>query len=312
MYIKKRQGGVSLRGRFVHYKMHYVLMLPGIIFFIIFRYIPIYGVIIAFKDVMPFDGLKAMLTAPFVGFKHFITFFNSYYFWNIIGNTLSISGLKLLFGFPAPIILALLLNEVRSKQFKKAMQTISYLPHFLSWVVVAGLFTVILSTSGGMINEIVKAFGGNPIYFLGDPKYFRSLLVISEVWKSMGWGSIIYLAALSGMNPELYEAAIVDGAGRWRQMIHITLPGMSYVVILMFIFAIGNLLQAGFEQILLLYSPSVYGVSDIIDTYVYREGLIGMKYSYTTAIGLFKSIIAMTLIMSANYLAKKMGKEGIW
>jgi putative aldouronate transport system permease protein len=312
MSAQKLKGGVSLRGRFANYRMHYMLMLPGLLFFLIFRYVPIYGIIIAFKDVSPFGGVSEMMSAPFVGLKHFINFFNSYYFWNIIGNTLAISGLKLLFGFPAPIILALLLNEIRSVKFKKITQTISYLPHFLSWVVVAGLFVVVLSTSGGIVNEIVKAFGGKPIYFLGDPKYFRGVIVISHIWKMMGWGSIIYLAALSGINPELYEAAIVDGAGRWKQMLHITLPGRSYVIVLMFIFAIGNLLRAGFEQILLLYSPSVYSVADIIDTYVYREGLIGLKYSYTTAIGLFKSVMAMILILSANFIAKRLGKEGIW
>ena len=179
-------------------------------------------------------------------------------------------------------------------------------------MVVAGLFTAILSTNGGMVNEIIKAFGGNPIYFLGNPNYFRAVIVISDVWKNMGWGSIIYLAALSGINPELYEAAIVDGARRTQQVWHITLPGMSYVMILMFIFAVGNLLQAGFEHILLLYSPAVYSVSDIIDTYVYREGLLGLRYSYTAAIGFLKSILAMLLILSANLLAKLLGREGIW
>jgi len=308
----KAAGGSSLRGRMARYRMHYALMAGGILYFIIFRYVPMYGITIAFKNVMPFDGIWAMVTAPYIGFTHFINFFRSYYFWNIIGNTLAISGLKLLFGFPAPILLALMLNEAWGIRFKKVTQTISYLPHFISMVVLAGLVSTLLSTSGGVFNEIIKKFGGETIYFLGEPKYFRTILVVSDVWKNMGWGSIIYLAALSGTNPELYEAAIVDGAGRWKQTLYITLPSIAYVIVIMFIFAVGGLLDAGFEQILLLYSPSVYQVSDIIDTYVYREGLINMKYSFSTAVGLFKSVIAMTLIVGTNALARKMGQEGIW
>jgi putative aldouronate transport system permease protein len=223
-----------------------------------------------------------------------------------------ISVYRIIFGFPAPIILALLLNEIRSKTFKRTVQTISYLPHFISMVVLAGLITTILSTNGGIINEIIKKMGKEPIFFLGDNKYFRTILITSSIWQGIGWGSIIYLAAISGIDPQLYEASIVDGANKWRQTWHITIPGMSNVIVIMFIFAVGSLLNAGFEQILLLYSPAVYEVSDIIDTYVYREGLISLRYSFASAVGLFKSAIAMILLIGTNYLAKKFEQSGIW
>ncbi len=294
------------------YKLYYMLILPGILYYVIFHYIPMFGIIIAFKDISPFEGVNGIISGDWVGFRHFIKFFNSMYFWNIIRNTLTISFYKLAFGFPAPIILALLLNEVKNKHFKKTVQTISYLPHFISMVVVAGLLTNVLSTQGGIVNEILKAFGKEPIFFLGDSRFFRSVLVSSGVWQGVGWGSIIYLAAITGIDTQLYEACIVDGGNKWRQIWHITLPGIRNVIILMLIMAIGGLLNAGFEQILLLYSPAVYDVSDIIDTYVYREGLINANYSFSTAIGLLKSVIAMALMMGSNYIAKLFDQEGIW
>lgn len=294
------------------YKLYYLLILPGMLYYIIFHYIPMFGIVIAFKDISPFEGIRGIVTGDWVGFKHFIKFFNSIYFWDIMKNTLVISFYKLLFGFPAPIILALLLNEVRNKHFKKVVQTISYLPHFISMVIVAGLLTNMLSTQGGIINEIIKLFGKEPIFFLGDSRYFRSVLVTSGIWQGVGWGSIVYLAAISGIDTQLYEACIVDGGNKWAQIWHVTLPGIRNVIVLMLIMAIGGLLNAGFEQILLLYSPAVYDVSDIIDTYVYREGLINANYSFATAIGLFKSIIAMILMMGSNYIAKLFDQEGIW
>jgi putative aldouronate transport system permease protein len=293
-------------------KLYYFLIIPGLLYFIIFHYGPMFGIIIAFKDVVPFEGVRGIIDGPWVGFKHFINFFNSYYFWNVLSNTIIISVYRIIFGFPAPIILALLLNEIRSKTFKRTVQTISYLPHFISMVVLAGLITTILSTNGGIINEIIKKMGKEPIFFLGDNKYFRTILITSSIWQGIGWGSIIYLAAISGIDPQLYEASIVDGANKWRQTWHITIPGMSNVIVIMFIFAVGSLLNAGFEQILLLYSPAVYEVSDIIDTYVYREGLISLRYSFASAVGLFKSAIAMILLIGTNYLAKKFEQSGIW
>ncbi|MBB3131247.1 putative aldouronate transport system permease protein [Paenibacillus rhizosphaerae] len=294
------------------HRFYYLLILPGILYFLVFDYIPMFGIIIAFKDISPFQGVDAILTGEWVGLKHFERFWNSYYFWNVMQNTLLISGYKLIFGFPASILLALLLNELRNAAFKRIVQTISYLPHFISTVVVAGLVMMLLSTDGGLINNLIVAFGGESYHFLGSPGYFRSILVISHVWQTIGWGSILYLAAMSGIDPGLYEAARMDGANRFRQAWHITLPGIAPVIAIMLILSIGGLLSAGFESVLLLYSPSVYGVADIIDTYVYREGLTNLNYSFATAVGLFKNVLAMVLILGANYVSKKMNQSGIW
>lgn len=293
-------------------RLYYALILPGIVYFLVFHYTPMYGLIIAFKDVAPFDGLSGIFSAEWVGLKHFRNFLDSYYFWDIMGNTLLISLYRLLFGFPAPIILALLLNEVGGLAFKRTVQTISYLPHFLSMVVVAGLVTTLLKTDGGFVNDILQYMGFHPISFLSSSDYFRPVLVISGIWKEVGWGMIIYLAAIAGIDTQQYEAARVDGAGRLRQMWHITLPGMRHIIVILFILSIGGIMDAGFEQIFLLYSPPVYDVADILDTYVYRKGLVDVQYSFAAAVGLFKSVIAVVLILSANYLAKKFDQEGIW
>jgi putative aldouronate transport system permease protein len=293
-------------------RFYYLLFAPVLVYFLIFKYLPMFGLIIAFKDISPFSGLQGILTEPFVGFKHFRNFFNSYFFWDIMENTLAISLLKALWGFPAPIILALLINEVRNTAFKRTVQTISYLPHFLSMVIVAGLVYTVLGVQGGLINQIVRSFDGEPQNFLGDPKYFRSILVTTTVWQTVGWGSILYLAAMANLNPELYEAAMIDGANKWQQIWAVTLPGISYVIVILLIFRMGELLDAGFEQVLLLYSPSVYEVADIIDTYVYRSGLLNLEYSFATAVGLFKSIVALVLLLGANKIAHKLGHTGIW
>ncbi|MCB0189318.1 MAG: sugar ABC transporter permease, partial [Caldilineaceae bacterium] len=245
-------------------------------------------------------------------FKHFINFFNSYFFWDIMENTIMISLWKTLWGFPAPILLALLINEVRHTFFKRTVQTISYLPHFLSMVIVAGLVYVVLGVQGGLVNHVVRLFGGEPQNFLGNPQYFRTILVTTTVWQTVGWGSILYLAAMANLNPELYEAAMIDGANKLQQAWAITLPGISYVIVILLIFRIGDLLDAGFEQILLLYSPSVYEVADIIDTYVYRAGLLSLKYSFGTAVGLFKSLLSLILLLVANKVAHRLGHTGIW
>jgi putative aldouronate transport system permease protein len=293
-------------------KFYYLLALPGLLYFLIFHYLPMLGIIVAFKDITPFSGLDGILHEPFVGLIHFKHWIQSYYFVNVMGNTLIISGLKLLVGFPAPIILALLINEVRTTWFKRGVQTISYMPHFLSVVVVSGLVMNLLSSQGGLVNQAVVALGGKSHAYLTDPAYFRSILVSSHVWQHVGWGTILYLAAMSGIDPQLYEAAMIDGANKWQQIRHITLPGIAFVIVILFIFAVGGLLNAGFEQILLLYSPSVYSVSDIIDTYVYRSGLLGMQYSFATAVGVFKSILAMILLLGANWFARRLGQTGIW
>lgn len=288
----------------------YLILLPGIIYFIIFQYTPMYGAIIAFKD---FKVMSGIMGSKWVGLNNFIDFFNHPSFWPVLRNTVIISGYKIIFGFPAPIILALLLNEVKKSAFKRTIQTITYLPHFLSWVVIAGLAAKMLSPSSGTVNLILKAIGLEPIYFMADPRFFRSVLVFTDIWKEIGWSSIIYLAALSSVNPELYEAAIVDGANKWRQLISITIPSISSTIVIMFILRIGGILNAGFEQIFMMYSPNVYNVSDIIDTFVYRIGLESAKYSLATAIGLFKSVIGFSLIILANKLSKLVDENnGIW
>lgn len=303
---------VNIFSRFRKHKLHYALVIPGMLYFLVFHYGPMYGVVIAFKQVAPFDGLHGMLTADWVGLKHFRNFIHSYYFWDIMGNTLAISFYRIVFGFPAPIILALLLNEVRHTIFKRVVQTISYLPHFLSMVIVAGLMTALLSVDDGFVKGLLLRLGVEPIPFLTDPAYFRSVLVVSGIWKEVGWSTIIYLAAIASVDQQLYEAAKVDGAGRFRQIWHITLPGISHIAVILLILSIGHIMDAGFEQIFLLYSPPVYGVADILDTYVYRKGLVEVNYSFAAAVGLFKSVIAFILVIGANYIAKKLGQEGIW
>ncbi len=302
----------GLLAKIKKYRFSYILLLPGLIYFIVFAYIPMMGIFIAFKDVSPFDGIAGMISSEWVGLKHFERFFNSALFGTILGNTIIISLLKIVWGFPAPIILALLFNEIRNKYFKKSIQTISYLPHFISMVIFAGIIQDLLSTNGGAINEIVKLFGGEPIYFLGDPKYFRSILVVSDIWKSIGWGSIIYLAAITGIDQEQYEAAEIDGASRFRQTLHITLPSITGTIVIMLILRVGTILSAGFDQVYMLYSPAVYEVGDIIDTYVYREGIELANYSYSTAVGLFKSIVGAIMVIATNSIAKKLGHQGVW
>ncbi len=291
---------------------YYLLFLPVAAYFIIFKYVPMIGVLIAFKDVKPFMSMAEIITAPLVGFKHFINFFESYFFWDLMENTLMISLYKTLWAFPAPILLALLINEVHNVMFKRVTQTISYLPHFFSMVIVAGLVYVVFGVQGGLINHLVKLFGGDPQHFLGNLRWFRSILVGTTVWQTVGWGSILYLAAMAGLNPETYEAAMIDGASKIQQIRHITLPGISHVIVILLIFRIGDLLDAGFEQILLLYSPAVYEVADIIDTYVYRAGLLDLRYSFAAAVGFFKSILALFLLLGANKLAHRLGHTGIW
>ena len=302
----------KLVSRLWKYRFYYLLALPGILYFIIFHYLPMLGVVIAFKDVSPFGGVQGVIDAPWVGLKHFDRFFNSFFFWDILENTLAISGLKILFGFPAPILFALMLNEVMRTRFKRFIQTVSYLPHFISWVVVTGLITALLATDGGVLTEFLNDSTGQRWSFLNNPTQFRGVLVVSHIWKTIGWSSIIYLAAMTGIDQNLYEAAVIDGANRFQQALHITLPSIGFVIAILFIFEVGHILDAGFEQILLLYSPGVYSVADIIDTYVYREGLLGLRYSFAAAVGLFKSVISLVLVVGANMLARRLGQPGLW
>lgn len=300
------------RDSFKKYWVLYLMLIPGVVYFILMKYVPMVGVLIAFQDYKPLSGWHGIFNSNWVGLKWFTRFFNSKYAPRIIGNSLIISFYKLLFGFPAPIALAILLNELPFKRFKKGVQTISYLPHFLSMVIVCSLVRTLTSVDGGLINAVIKYFGGEPIYFLGSKQYFRGILVVSSIWQSIGWGSIIYLAAMSGIDPQLYEAATVDGANWYHRIWHITLPTILPIVSLMLILRTGELLDAGFEQVYLLYSPVVYEVADIIDTYVYRSGLEDLNYSSATAVSVFKSVVAMALVLSTNFVTKKMGQEGIW
>ncbi|SDW13775.1 carbohydrate ABC transporter membrane protein 1, CUT1 family [Paenibacillus sp. PDC88] len=288
-----------------------IMVIPALILVFIFSYIPMYGVLMAFQDYSIFDGFWA---SPWVGLKHFEMFFSSPDFWTIMRNTLIISALKLFIGFPAPIILALMLNEVRKMAFKRVIQTVSYLPHFLSWVIVAGFAMSILSTDNGSLNILLQKLNliDEPIGFLGIAEYFWGILVSVNVWKEIGFNSIVYLAAIAGINPNLYEAAQMDGASRLKQIRYITIPSIMPVVIIFFILAIGNLLNAGFEDILLLGgNPVLRDVSDVLDTYVYRTGIENQRFSYATAAGLFKAVVSVLLLTLANYAARKSGNS-LW
>ncbi|WP_252227383.1 ABC transporter permease [Caldicoprobacter algeriensis] len=291
------------------HKYLYLMLIPGIAFFIIFHYIPMYGAVIAFKE---YNIMQGILGSPWIGFKYFKHAFESPFFGEILWNTFIISVYKLIWGFPAPIILALLLNEVKNMKFRRTIQTVSYLPHFISWVVIGGMFTDLLSPQTGIVNNIIKMFGGQPIYFMASKEWFRTVLVVSSIWKEVGWNSIIYLAALSSIDPQLYEASQIDGANRWQQTWYITLPGIMSTIAILLILRLGNILNAGFEQVFIMYNPSVYEVADIIDTWVYRVGLQGMRYSLATAVGLFKSVVGFILVITSNWLAKRMGESGIW
>lgn len=294
-------------------KYLFLLLLPAIVWYALFCYGPIYGVQLAFKDFRIMEGISG---SPWVGLKHFHTMFQSANdFPRILRNTIVLSLYHIIFGFPAPIALALLFNEIRLKAFKRITQTLTYLPHFLSWVVLAGILVTILSPSTGVVNQILQWIGLEPIYFLGDKQYFRFTLVVSAIWKEIGWGTIVYLAALASVDPHLYEAAVVDGAGRWKQTLLITLPLMYPVIAIMFIFRVGGILDAGFDQVINLYHPAVYEVSDILDTYIYRVGVSGaqgfMQYGFAAAVGLYKNVIALGFVLGTNFIVKKLGQEGI-
>jgi putative aldouronate transport system permease protein len=299
----------SLGSRYWDNRFLVALFLPGILYFLVFRYIPIYGLVIAFKDYTFSEGIMG---SPWIGLDVFREMFASRGFWEVFKNTIVISALQFVTGFPAPIIFALLLNEIGALRPKKAFQTISYLPHFVSWVILAGLFTQFLSPSTGPINILIQTFGGKPIYFMADPQWFIFVLVVTEVWKSIGWGSIIYLAAISGIDGEMYEAASIDGAGRWIKMKAITLPSLSPVITIMLILAIGKLVNDNFDQIFNMYNPAVYKVADVMSTYLYRKGLEDMEYSLATAVGLFKNVVAFAMVIGANALAKRINDSGIW
>ncbi|PYI55571.1 ABC transporter permease [Paenibacillus flagellatus] len=289
----------------------FALYLFAFAFFLVFKYGPLYGVMIAFKEFRVVDGIW---NSPWVGFKHFETLFRTDDFYRLLQNTLLLNLYLLLFAFPAPIALALLLNEIRSRYFQRFIQVTMYLPHFVSWVVMAGLVIYFLSPTTGVVAEIVRLFGGKPVFYMGQKEYFRSIVVISAILKDIGWGSIIYFAALAGIHPELHESATIDGANRWQRMIHINIPSIMPTVAIMFILTLGGFLSANFEQIINLINPVTYETGDVIDTYVYRVGLQQFQYSYTAAIGLFKSLVGLLLILGANVLVRRLsrGENGLW
>ena len=294
------------------YRMFYLLALPGLLYLLVFHYGPMVGILMAFKEFKPMQGFMGIFTGKFVGVKYFRQFFSSAYAGRVIGNTVWIFALRLVWGFPAPILLAILLNEVRCLPFKKTVQTISYFPHFVSYVVVLAIARRIFNADGGFINTVREALGKPAIPFLSDSRYFRAILVGTAIWKGIGWSSIIYLAAMTGIDTQLYEAAEMDGAGYVRRIWHVTLPGIAPVIAIQLILRMGTVMSAGFDQVLLFYSSATYDVADIIDTYVYRMGLGSMKYSFATAVGLFKSVVGLIFVLGSNYFARLIGQEGIW
>lgn len=287
------------------------LFLFSFVFFFIFKYGPLYGVVIAFKDFRVVDGIWG---SPWVGLNHFIELFQNSDFYRLLKNTLLLNLYLLIFAFPAPIILALLLNEVRSRYFQRFIQTTMYLPHFVSWVIMSGLIIYFLSPTSGVIAEITGWFGKEPVFYMGKKEYFRSIVVSTAILKDLGWGSIIYFAALAGINPELQESAIIDGANRWQRIIKINIPSIMPTIAIMFILSLGGFLSANFEQIINLLNPVTFETGDVIDTYVYRVGLQQFQYSYTAAIGLFKSLVGLLLILGANLTIRKLsrGENGLW
>ncbi|UQZ35793.1 sugar ABC transporter permease [Paenibacillus sp. PK3_47] len=292
-----------IRNRYI-----YLMLLPVIAYYGLFHYAPMYGLLIAFKDYGIADGIMG---SPWVGFAHFQNFFENHYFWRLIRNTLMINMYQLLIAFPAPIILALLLNELRSVLFKRVVQTISYLPHFISIVVVVGMI-VDFAARDGLINNILGMFGAEPIAFLQEPGWFRPLYISSEVWQGIGWGSIIYLAAMSTIDPSLYDAARIDGAGRLKQTLNVTIPGIMPTIVVLLILNIGSMLSVGSEKIILMYNPLTYETADVISTYVYRKGILGADFGYSAAVGLFNSVISFILLTAANTVSKRVSENSLW
>lgn len=286
-----------------------LLFIPCILFYVIFRYGPLYGLIIAFKDYSVFTGV---LGSDWVGLKHFIKFFGNQDFWMLFRNTLLLGFYTLVFGFPFPILLAVLLNEVRVQWFKKSVQTLSYLPAFLSVVIICSMIIDFLSPTNGLLNQLLTALGFEKKYFLADSGWFRPIYVISEIWGTIGYESIIYLAAIAGISPTLYEAARVDGATRFHMIRHITIPGLMPTMLIMFILKTGSMIRVGYEKVLLLYNPMTYNVADVFSTYVYRKGLLESNYSYAAAVGMFEALVAMVMLLGANAVSRKIGGKGLW
>lgn len=301
----------KLRKELKQHSYLYVLMFGGLAFFIVFKYLPMIGIVIAFKNYRPWIGI---VESEWVGFFWFERFFTSRFAWRLIRNTLVISFAKLLFGFPVPILFAILLNEVRSGPLKRVAQTASYFPHFVSWVIAGGLFIMILSPSSGMVNKVIVLFGGEPVHFLLEPQYFRGILVLTSIWKDFGWGSIVYLAAIAGVDPQLYEAARIDGARKWHEIVHITLPAIIPIATIMLVLRLGQIMNEDFQQILVFLrdNPLLYEKGDVLETYVYRVGILEAQYSFATAVSVFKNLTGLILVLIVNRVAKILGQEALW
>ena len=287
----------------------YLMLLPTIIWFLVFLYKPMYGLQIAFKDYSIFRGAAG---SPWVGFEHFRVLFENDQFLRAVSNTIKISALNLLFGFPAPIILALMFNEVLNANYKRTAQTIVYLPHFISSVIIAGIVITAFSPTAGIINTIIGWFGLDPVYFLTQPQWFRPIFVGTGIWQEAGFGSIVFLAAIAGVNPSLYESAVVDGANRWQMMWKITIPSILPTILIMLIIRIGNVMEVSFELVILLYQPATYETADVVNTWVYRQGLQSGQYDLAAAAGLFNAVVAFVLVMTANFLSRRYSRTSLW
>jgi putative aldouronate transport system permease protein len=290
-------------------KFLYLLALPGILYFLLFRYGPMWGVIISFQDYSPFQGFW---NSPWVGFEHFARFFSNPDFFILLRNTLAINFLNLIFFFPLPILLSIMLNELRQQTYKKLVQSIIYLPHFLSWVIIVGITFLLFSLGDGIVNKVLVAMGYAKFDFLTNKSLFWGMLTAQSIWKDAGWGTILFLAAMAGIDPQLYEAARIDGAGRFRQIWHVTLPGIRSVIIILLILRIGHIMDVGFEQVFLMMNGAVAEVADVFDTYVYRLGIRQGQFSFSTAVGFFKSIVGLLMVIAANHLAKRLGEDGVY
>ena len=286
-----------------------LLVLPAVICMLLFYYLPMWGVLISFKQYSPFKGF---VDSPWVGLKHFRVFFENPFFYKYFRNTILLSAYSILWGFPAPIVFALILNDVQNIKFKKLVQTVSYMPHFYSTVVVVGLFTMFLSPTSGPINKLIMSLGFNRVSFLADARYFRTIYISSEIWQSLGWGTIIYLAALTNIDPQLYEAAIIDGASKFKRLVYITLPCLAPTIITMLLLRLGQVMNVGFERAYLLQKPSTYETSDIIQTYIYRTGIEGNNFSFASAVGLFNSAINVFFLVTCNKLSQYLTETSLW
>ena len=303
----KVKRGLKFKKIFSNYQL-YLFLLPALIYFIVFHYLPMYGILIAFKD---FVATKGIMGSPWVGFKHFERFFDSFQFWTLIKNTLGLSVVQLIVGFPLPIFLALMLNQIRSEKYKRFVQTVVYAPHFISVVVLAGMIFVFFSNNG-LINNIILLFGGDPISFMAKPEWFKPLYIASGVWQETGWAAIIYLAALAGVSPELHEAAVMDGANKWQRIFHVDIPAIMPTAVILLILSVGGIMNIGFEKAYLLQTPMNQPSAEIIPTYVYKMGLQQAQYSFAAAVGLFNAVINLILLIAVNKFSKKLSGTGLW